>query len=191
MTSAGKPLEATIHEQVRIDEEPGIETLVRRARGGDLDAFKAIYDLYQLRLYRYAFARLGRKEEAEDIVQEVFLAMWQKLPSFEVRHPDAFPAWVFRVAHNVTTDRVRRAARTPEAAIKAVPTEPARDEEVLDRREVLSCLQRVPDRQREVLALRFLLDLSQRETARVMGIGESAVESLQVRGLRKLREEMS
>ncbi len=180
---------------MRHEQPSDLAALVDRAIGGDVEAFHALYESYHRRVVTYADVRLRGREEAEDVAQDVFLAVWRQLPAFEDRHPDAFPAWLFRIAHNVVTDRVRRAARRRSVPLEMIPGEPRSKEEgvlshMLSDEAVADMLGGLPERQREVLILRFILDLPQRQVARILELGEGAVESLQVRALRSLRKEM-
>ena len=69
--------------------------LIELARTGDADAFCRLYGSYQMRLYRYAFYRLGNAADAEDAVSECVLSAWKQIGS--LRKADAFPAWIFRI----------------------------------------------------------------------------------------------
>ena len=172
---------------------PDIVALVREAQKGDLSAFAALYDHYFERVYRYVMARVGNSHEAEELTQDVFLKVMQALPSFRFRGPP-FAAWLFRVAHNVVVDRVRRR----KAAGEAVPLEDAGDIphggsveasalHALDVREMHRALERVTDLQRQVVMLRFIAGLSLAETAAAMRRNENAVKALQHSALNALR----
>ncbi len=111
---------AAIQNRVRHEQASDLATLIELAVGGDIEAFHALYERYHRRVHVYAYVRLGSTEEAQDVVQDVFLAIWRQLPRFENRHDDAFPAWLFRIAHNVVTDRLRRAARGRSVPLEVV-----------------------------------------------------------------------
>ena len=175
---------------------PDIEALVRDAQKGDLSAFAALYDNYFDRVYRYVVARVGNAHEAEELTQDVFLKVMQALPSFRFRGPP-FAAWLFRVAHNVVVDRVRRR----KASGEAVPLDDAGDiphggsveataMQALDVQELHRALERVTDLQRQVVLLRFIAGLSLAETAAAMHRNENAVKALQHSALNALRRIM-
>jgi RNA polymerase sigma-70 factor (ECF subfamily) len=184
---------------MRIEEEslPGLrspeapsslEGLVERASSGDQLSFRELFERYHDRVYRYAFVRLGRAEDANDLVQEVFLSVWQGLPSFRYEHEGSFPAWLFRIASRRVSDRIRHRVRHPAVPLEDAP-EGAVDFEghAVSRRVLMVALAALPERQREVVVLRFVVGLPTREIARAMGRSEAAVTALQMRGLGRLR----
>src|SRR5438876_11857484 len=71
---------------------------VEGACRGDPASFRLLFERYHHRVYRYAYARLGRADESSDLVQDVFLSVWRALPSFTYEHEGSFPAWLFRIA---------------------------------------------------------------------------------------------
>jgi RNA polymerase sigma-70 factor (ECF subfamily) len=174
---------------LQVDE--ALRALVERAGRRDVDAFRELFERYRTRVYRYALLHLGRSDEAEDAVQDVFLVAWKGLPSFRYEHPGSFPGWLFRVARSVVADELRRRGRrreTLEEPAEAAAAEP--DEGILSRRVLIDALRRLPELQREVLVLRFLVGLPAREVAAAIGKSEAAVTSLQVRALAGLRRHL-
>ena len=169
------------------------EELVREAQGGNLGAFARLYDLYFERIYRYIMARVGNPPEAEDLTQEVFLRAMRSLNSFRFRGPP-FAAWLFRIAHNLVVDRIRRSKVGGEAipleSIAALPTGTNVEEEALrtlDHEELRRSLEKITDLQRQVILLRFMGGLSLAETAAVMKRNENAIKALQHSGIQALR----
>ncbi len=69
--------------------------LVNKAISGDRDAFCDLYDLYRVRLYRYAYYRLRDRDDAEDAVSSCVLSAWQQIG--KLKSPGAFAAWLFRI----------------------------------------------------------------------------------------------
>ena len=176
------------HEQTG---SPGLERLVERAGLGDVDAFRELFERYGQRVFRYAHTRLGRAEDAQDAAQDVFLAAWQGLPSFRYEHAGSFPGWLFGIARHVVVDHQRKALRRRWVALDDVP-EGSVDFEgrLVSQRVLVEELGRLPESQREVLMLRFVAGLSARDVGGAVGKSESAVVSLQVRGLEALRRRM-
>src|SRR5262245_47295288 len=72
-------------------EQPTLRSLVEESGRGSVVAFRDLFERYQPRVYRYTLGRLGRAAEAEDAVQEVFLAVWAGLPTFRYEHDGSFP----------------------------------------------------------------------------------------------------
>ena len=90
--------------------DPSDDTLVRRALAGDEEAFAALHARWSARLLRFAMKRLADPHDAEDAVQEVFLALLQSLPSY--RGDSRFSTWLFGVAFHVVARSRRRTQRT-------------------------------------------------------------------------------
>jgi RNA polymerase sigma-70 factor (ECF subfamily) len=168
-----------------------LERIVERAAGGDVDAFRILFERYGDRVRRYARAKLGGPEDGDDALQEVFLAAWRRLPSFRYEHEGSFPGWLFGIARNVVAQHRRGRGRAV-----LVPLEEAPEREIefegntISRRLLVEELQRLPETQREALVLRFVAGLSLRETAASMGKTERAVTQLQLRGLDHLKRRL-
>jgi RNA polymerase sigma-70 factor (ECF subfamily) len=124
---------------------------------------------------------LRDRDDAEDAAAEALARTalrWDRVSTLE--HRDA---WVQRVAANVALDQLRRRRRAPEPA----PTVVDVAEPLVGRLEVADLLRGLPARQREVLVLRYLLDLSTDETAAALGISANSVKTHAQRGLASLR----
>jgi len=170
-------------------EAADLTGLVRRAAAKEPDAFEAIYRMFYDKVHTYAAVRLRSRDDAADATQECFLAVWRGLPRFEYRHQHAFEAWLFRIARNIVIDRIRRRGReipTEELPLGEVVIE--FENGVIGGREVIDLLDRVSVDQREVLILRFVLDLPLAQVAAITGKSEKAVSALQLRGLERLRK---
>jgi RNA polymerase sigma-70 factor (sigma-E family) len=148
-----------------------------------------LYQAHALGLIRVAYLMLGERQAAEDVVQEAFAGLyrrWDKLSD-----PGKALPYVRSSVLNGCRTQLRRHGRAPavtaaaglaDAALPVVSPESA----VLSaeqRRSVLRALRQLPPRQREVLVLRFYLDLSEPEIAAAMGIGPSTVRSTAHRAL--------
>ena len=139
------------------------------------EAFEALY----ARSYRLALRLVGSSAEAEDVASEAlaraYLA-WRRL-----RSPDHRTAWVLRVTTNLAIDVHRRRARRPVDPPAVVPDE-------ADLRVVLAeALRRLPERQRQVVVLRYLVDLSEAEVSRALDISPGSVKQHLHRALASLR----
>ncbi|MCZ7625963.1 MAG: RNA polymerase subunit sigma-24 [Candidatus Methylomirabilota bacterium] len=91
--------------------------VIERLRSGDYDAFEAIFRRYVNRVYRQVFRLVGNDAEAEEIVQEVFLAVYQKCKSF--RGDSAFSTWLYSLAMNACLTRLRKRKRNREISLDA------------------------------------------------------------------------
>lgn len=169
--------------------------LVDAAKTGDEQALSELYLLYFPRVYRYILARTGNQHDAEDLAEEVFMRVLEAIDRFQWREAP-FSAWLFRIAHNaVISQRRKETARGRTGPlIDGLPVDTAGPEELVESRlvlnEVLEAAQRLPEAQRQVIALRFTAGLSVAETAQAMGKGEGNVKVIQHKAIVKLREMM-
>lgn len=175
-----------------VDATVELLELVRRAADREPEAFEAIYRMYYRRIHAYAAARLRSTEEAAEVAQECMVAAWRGLPTFRPQHERAFDAWLFRIARNTTIDRARRHGRemsTDDLPLGDVVVE--FEDGVLGGHELARLLDQLSDDQRDVLILRFVLDLPLAEVAAITGKSEKAVSALQLRGLERLRKRVT
>jgi RNA polymerase sigma-70 factor (ECF subfamily) len=175
-----------------LDQSAGVERLVLRAveqaKAGDADALRFLYLRYADNVYGYVCSIVRDEHEAEDVTQQVFAKLLSVLVRYEPRSVP-FSAWILRVAHNTAIDHVR--ARRPVPVEEVRPLQDSDDGSARERfRELESALDALPEEQREVILLRFLVGLTPREVAEHMGRSEDAVNGLQHRGRRRLRREL-
>jgi RNA polymerase sigma factor (sigma-70 family) len=166
---------------------------ITRALAGDLDAYEALVARYSVVAHRTA-GLLGAGDEAEDVVQEAFVKAFRHLASF--RRDAAFRPWLLRIVANETHNLTRSRGRRAELAVR-LGQEPERG--VLDepeglavaadgRRRLLDAVRGLPERERETVVCRYFLQLSEAETAEILGVRLGTVKSRTSRGLRRLRE---
>ena len=164
------------------------------AEGSDA-AFARLLGELSPRMLRLARSLLPASPgEADEIVQEAFLRLWQQAPAW--RPEGRISTWLHQVVYRLCLDQLRR--RRPSVEIDTVEAELADDAPSAETRlmrieqadAVQAALARLPQRQREALILCHFQDLSQVEAAAVLAIGESAYESLLARARRKLRAEL-
>ena len=148
---------------------------------------------YTLRARRAAFL-LGAGEEADDVVQEAFVKAFRHLSRFRVGEP--FGPWLLRIVanetRNLTRSRRRRAAlalRLPSAESGGTAADGPVDTVLAAERraELVAAVNALPDRERQVLVCRYILDLSEAETAQVLGWPLGSVKSRTSRALNRLR----
>ena len=172
--------------------EGSVEALLVLYANGDPDAARLLAQRLVPRVLGYATRILGDRAEAEDIAQEVMLRLWRAAPDWRTGEAQV-STWVYRVAANLCTDRLRAVKRKGAQALDAVaePEDGApsvvHNLIAVDRRAALqAALARLPDRQREAVVLRHIEGLTNPQIADVMQIGIEAVESLISRGKRAL-----
>lgn len=166
-------------------------SLIRFSQRGDRDAFGLLYETYLQRIYRYVYFRVFDRELAEDIASLVFLKAWEHLDSFEGGQVP-FAKWLYRVAHNTVIDYYR--TRKPVSALENVhPLRVSYSDGVDEKIDIsifsshlVEALNELTDAQREVLILKFIEGLTNKEIADRIEKGLGAVRALQMRGLRKL-----
>ncbi len=170
--------------------------LVARARRGDVDAYEELVHAYQGIALRTAYLFAGNAADAEEAAQDAFVKAHRALWRFRAGSP--FKPWLLRIVANEARNRRRSAGRRAALALKAT-LEPSGEaapspEAVLlaeERRvELAAALERLADRDREVLTCRFFLDLSERETAAALGVRPGTVKSRVSRALERLRAEV-
>jgi RNA polymerase sigma-70 factor (ECF subfamily) len=169
--------------------------IVDAARAGDEQALSELYLLYFPRIYRYILARTGNQYDAEDLAEEVFMKVLEAIDRFQWREAP-FSAWLFRIAHNALISKRRKdTSRGRSTQLNDVfATGADGPEELVESRlavrEVMAAAEKLPEAQRQVIALRFGAGLTVAETARAMGKGDGNVKVIQHKAIAKLREMM-
>lgn len=173
------------------------QDLVEKAQAGSVDAFGILYERHAPAIYRYLYAHLPDRMDAEDLTAEVFLKTWQSLSSYRQRGAP-FLAFLFRVAHNTLIDHHRRARQKiqqstadMEEVLKDANPGPA---EVISARmqhqELMQVMAHLSEDYQTVLILRFISELSPDETARAMQRSAGSIRVLQHRALAALRKHL-
>lgn len=163
---------------------------VERARSGDPAVWREWFDAHFDRLYRYAYLRTHRHDEAEDIASQVFTEAVRSIKSY--RGQGSVFSWLFGIEKNLIYDRLKSEQRRPEYD-REQPTRGDVDDSldaVPGSIDLLAALDELTDDQREAIVLRFYLGMSTREIAQVMRKHEAAVFSLQARALAALRRRL-
>ncbi|MBI1404328.1 MAG: sigma-70 family RNA polymerase sigma factor [Porphyrobacter sp.] len=191
MTASGEPSRPPVGDDA---------ALAARLAARDPAALREAIARYAGPLHRIAFRMIGDPHEAEDIVQEACLRLWDHAPRLAARHPAGTPAgaslrlsgWLKRVATNLAIDRLRAARRlsgedVPERADEA-PLADARietDERDAGTRALVLAL---PERQRAAIVLTYYEELSNADAAAAMDMNIKAFESLLHRARAGLRQ---
>jgi RNA polymerase sigma factor (sigma-70 family) len=166
---------------------------VARVLGGDLAAYGHLVRRHATIAKRMAVL-WGAADEADDVVQEALVRAYTALPRF--RPGEEFRPWLLAIVRNVTYNsrrtRGRRAAREVLAA-EAWPVSDAADEalDAVRRDRLLADVRQLPAELREVVVCRYLLELSEKETATALGLRAGTVKSRLHRALARLREEVA
>lgn len=185
--AAERVTELPVRSETRFETGHAAEDarLVRAAREGDRSAFTVLYERYGRLIHGLLLARV-RRDEVEDLVQDVFLAAWRRLD--ELRDPAAFGGWVATIARNRAVDFHRRTAEVVELPedLRAPGGASARSE----ARAVLDAIRSLPDAYRDPLILRLVEGFSGQEIAERTGLTPASVRVNLHRGMKLLREKL-
>jgi RNA polymerase sigma-70 factor (ECF subfamily) len=172
------------------------EQLIMKVAEGDRAAFGSLYDRFSSPLYSLALKMLANEAEAQDILQEVFLSVWNKASTFRADRGSAF-SWVVTQLRNRAIDRIRSRRRRGELLEANAPDlEPsgsavsssADNCEISERaREVRSALSQLSDDQRQVLRLAYFEGLTQVEIAEKLEEPLGTIKARAHRGMARLR----
>ena len=138
--------------------------------------------------FRVAYLITRNAAEAEDAVQEALLKAWKAFGRFDAAR--AMRPWLLQIVANEARNRRRSAGRRERLALRAASSGEAAPspEEIVDRERLVAALDRLSDAQRLVLGCRYLLELSEEETAAALDVAEGTVKSRTSRALESLRE---
>jgi RNA polymerase sigma-70 factor (ECF subfamily) len=157
-----------------------LKTWIQRAQKGDVGSYQNIYDSFARKLLNFVYRMVHSLEEAEDLTQETFVAVYQKLGTLQ--DSDKFEAWLFRIARNYIYQRYRK--RAPAAVSIDAPSEDGRlMTELVDGRKnpdeeyqtqelegvITDVIAGLPEKYREVFVLSALQHLSYQEIADIVG----------------------
>jgi RNA polymerase sigma factor (sigma-70 family) len=156
---------------------------------GDAAAFRELWNRHSPVLLRVMRSQLRRPEDARDLVQQTFLQLHRSRQDF--REGARLSPWLFTIAMNLKREYFRRAARRPEAPLEnegeSVPVAPRGHEQAEAREEVAYAMGKLPEDQREVIALHWLGGVPLPEVASIVGASVSAVKVRAHRGYAAMR----
>jgi RNA polymerase sigma-70 factor (ECF subfamily) len=176
--------------------------LIRRMAGGDRDALAELYDKLSRPLYATARHILNDAAEAQDVVHDVFLSLWENAAAFDSGRGAAF-SWAVTLTRNRAIDRLRSRANRARLLGSAVPDDLGYDTEAAfiggnDRAElgdrataVRAALSDLPEEQKKALELAFFSGLTQKEIADKLSEPIGTVKARIRRGLIKLRDTLA
>ncbi|MBX4187166.1 MAG: RNA polymerase sigma factor [Candidatus Doudnabacteria bacterium] len=171
--------------------EEQLKEILRKAQGGNTEAFGLIYDHFGPRLYKFIYFRVGHKEVAEDVLSDTFVKGWQKIG--HVSSPAALSAWLYQIAKNNIIDYYRIKKET----VSLDDVQDFLEDEVnpidttnlgIEQKQILEIMKELPQDQQEVIKYKFFEDLSNEEIAYVLGKNEGAIRVIQHRAISKIKE---
>lgn len=168
--------------------------LLMRARRFDETALAAIFDRYYGMIARYTYLHTGHAQTAEDLAAQVFQRLLDALRAGF--GPDrALKPWLFRVASNLIIDDVRRGKHRDHEpladSLHALETIEETAARTVQLTELRAALAQLTDSQRSIIVLRYLMEISNEETAHIMDMTVGAVKAQQVRALAALRRKLN
>ena len=178
------------------------EALIERCQKGEREAFDVIIERYKDRVVSYLAYMVGDEEEAQDLAQEVFIRAYLSIGKF--RGDCSLQTWLYRIAHNLGVDHLRRRGRSPEQFSLDAPVQLERGEierqwagevsdpeEEVERAELVRAVRRavgmLSEKLREVVVLHDLLQLSYEEVARILRCPVGTVKSRLFHARKELR----
>jgi RNA polymerase sigma-70 factor (ECF subfamily) len=175
-------------------KERSLAESVGRAQRGDQEAFRVLFDALHDRLFGYASAHVRSRESASDLVQETLVDLWKELPRFRYQSDGKFYSFVFLILKRKLAKHYGKEARAHESlderqeilgdtddAIAVLP-------EYEDHRRLMKAFEMLSETSKEILSLRNWSDLSFKEIAETLNIGESAAKVRHHRAINELRE---
>jgi RNA polymerase sigma factor (sigma-70 family) len=172
--------------------------LVEQARNGDADAYGELVRRYEGVAARVAYLVTGAEIDVEDVVQEAFVRAYRALGRFRAGAP--FRPWILRIVANEARNRRRAAGRRVRLTLRVADDRdpsgdaaPSPEDAVVsaeERATLVEAMSRLRDDDRMVLGYRFLVGLSEHETAEALGVRPGTVKSRTSRALARLREEL-
>jgi RNA polymerase sigma-70 factor (ECF subfamily) len=189
-------------------DQTWLAEVIDRAKRREEAAFAALIDAYNRPLYGFLYRLTGNRDDADDLLQEVFVRLVRTIDRYE--HDGRFEAWVFRIALNLARDRIRRVRKSPivpasergwndDDDLERQPLDQAADDQMTpDERAELTdemdrlqgALAQLGEAEREVIMLRHFSAMSFGDIARLMGTPLGTALARSHRGLRRLREIM-
>lgn len=171
------------------DTDTSDDALMVLFANGDGQAAAALAHRHTSRVLALAIRMLGDRAEADDVAQEAMLRLWKIAPDW--RQGEAkVSTWLYRVAANLCTDRLRKRRGHPLDEVPEPEDDTPSVEAAMIGRDravaVHAAIAALPERQRLAMSLRFLHELPNPEVAEVMDVSVEAVESLLARGKRAL-----
>ena len=173
-----------------------IEVLVLKAQKGNQEAFAELYDIFIDLIYRYVYYRVNQAD-VEDVVENIFLKIWENVRKYRQQKNTHFSSWIFRIAHNMVIDyyRSNKVHEYDELDLNLVDHDrehnPIRKtQDSLNQRDLKAALTKVKKQYRDILIYKFINELSNKEVSQILKKSEGSLRILQFRALRALKKEL-
>jgi RNA polymerase sigma-70 factor (ECF subfamily) len=158
-------------------EHPSDIELIHKVNNGDRDALEMLFEKHYLSVYRLSYRWCGVRENAEDITQDVFVKLVQKLNTFNQKA--SFRTWLYRITINTAKDYHRKNAKkyTVESSFDDdnVQDNPQTQEDRIAAKQLYKKIHQLPEKQREAILLVFAEGLSHKDAARILNCMETTI----------------
>jgi len=180
-----------------LEEQTIDQKLAYQIKNGDMKAFDIIYKKYSARIYSFVLGIIKSKDDAEDIVQEVFIKLWDKRKT--INEHLSFKSFLFTIAYNTTISLIRKKVKEKDFVImvksRQIPLNSNSDNLQLEFEELQEKLnktiEKLPERQKQVYVLSRREELSYKEIAKKMGISVNTVENHMSKALKFIRKSIN
>lgn len=152
-------------------ENLSLHKLLVEAKHGNDQSFAQIITLMQQHIFRYCLLMIGNKHDAEDIVQEIFVRAYLKLHTYDEKGKGNASGWLFTIAHRICLNDLKKRSRWRRLLAKAANEEVVRygDLEFMNDND-LSLLESLTPKQRELVVLKVLHEMSYEEISEIVGV---------------------
>jgi RNA polymerase sigma-70 factor (ECF subfamily) len=167
--------------------------LVRSAKKGNKNSFSELYEYYITPIFRFVYFRVRSRVDAEDLTQNIFLKVWNHLSDYE-QGKDPFSSWLYAIARNTVIDfwRKKKDWNISELGENTIKSKEEPIDDLIEKEEDLRILRKtielLTDEQQEVVILKFIDGLLNKEISKIIGKKEDAIRQLQSRAIRILKE---
>ena len=188
------------HAAERATPAPSDEVLMAQVQQGDQAAYQLLVRRHAQGLQSFAQRLLRQPDDADDVAQETLLRIWQHAQQWQLERV-RFSSWLYRIAHNLCMDRLRRAKRQRTDVMDNDTLDQAASNELAGPEQQFSnavlgkrlhvAIAALPERQRSALMMCFHQGFTNQQVAAVLSISIDALESLLARGRRTLRLQLA
>jgi RNA polymerase sigma-70 factor (ECF subfamily) len=166
------------------------EALIK-AKNGNAEAFGCLYDTFLDQLYRFVYIRVGNREDAEDVTEQIFLAAFKSISQYEDRGI-SFEAWLYTIARNKIIDFYRtKKGSAPLESAEHIPDKGKRPDEitedVLMHESLMTAMHTLAPAYQEILILKYIEDLENLEISAILEKPVDQIRVLQQRAIKKLK----
>ena len=170
--------------------EKSDEQLIAKALHGDKQAWLNLLKRYEKPIYNYGIRMTGKREDALDLMQEVFISVYRNLASY--RNEGSFKSWLFRIAHYRCIEFYRR--KRPMEGLDDIPEIESHEMQVdqqlaarSENKQLVNAMQQLPLAQKSVIELKFFGQFTFEEIAELTGMSVNTAKSRMYGALEKLK----